>query len=65
MIVGSLVVDPASRQLPVATGAATAQIAALHAAAAQSAQNSVSQAGFAWTNAARGPSTNDSLGSLN
>lgn len=65
VIVGSLVTRPAHPRTGGFPGRHSAEIAALDAAAAQSAQNSLSPSGFAWTNTAPGPSTNGSLRGLN
>lgn len=65
VIVGAMVVGPSHPQAGGFTGRHSAEMAALHAAAAQSFQNTLSSAGFAWTNTAPGPSTNESLRDLN
>lgn len=65
LIVGSLVIRPAHPRAVGFPGRHSAEMAALDAAAAQSAQNSPASSGFAWTNTAPGPSTNGSLRGLN
>ena len=65
VIVGSMLVHPAAHSGPGLAGTNSPQLAALSSSAAQSAQNSLPLAAFAWTNTARGPSTNGSLGGLN
>lgn len=65
VIVGSMLIHPAAQPVSGLAGTNSALLAALHSSAAQSAQNSLSMTGFAWTNTAPGPSTNESLGGLN
>lgn len=65
VIVGSILVHTPVQSDPVLSGTNGPLFAALHSSAAQSTQNSLPTGAFAWTNTARNPSTNRSLGGLN
>lgn len=65
VIVGSILVHPLAQPRPGLGGTNSALFAALDSSAAQSLQNSLPVAGFAWTNTAPGPATNGSPGGFN